>query len=444
MASSGSIYSNYASGSFTSSGTKYSFSDAQWYITWTQSHVSNGRSKVEFLVYTTKSNKSPRNMNTKGTITITAKTGTIVSGNTSLDFGNKTRAYAISGGSNIVPQSTATNKVAETYSFLIDHDASGAAAFTVAFRFDIAVGAWNCTGGGDGTLDTNHWNRTLTVNKGTGIHSTTGGGTIRGGTSTTVTASASSGYSFSKWTDGSGTQKSTSASYTFTMPTSNLTLTANATANKYKITFNANGGTNKSGGNFSVTGYDVSYGNGTTTSYVTTTYNTSAFGSMSGNIPTRTNYKFLGWYTAASGGTQVYTAGGIAVNGTSYWNASGNWCYANNLTVYAHWELLEYTIYFDGNGGTIPYTTKTAIVNNSIILPTASECSKRGSELLGWSTTSVATSATYSPGASYTVTTNGVTLYAIWMVGNRIWIKDGNTWKLGTKIYFNYNGVWIG
>lgn len=33
---------------------------------------------------------------------------------------------------------------------------------------------------------------------------------------------------------------------------------------------------------------------------------------------TKTGYKFKGIYTATSGGTQVYNAGGVAVNGTSY------------------------------------------------------------------------------------------------------------------------------
>lgn len=124
-------------------------------------------------------------------------------------------------------------------------------------------------------------------------------------------------------------------------------------ANNYKLTFNANGGTNSPGGNFAVSGYDVSYGNGTTTSYVTVTYDNGNFHTMTGNIPVRAGYRFLGWYTAASGGTQVYTELGNSTNNGTYWNSSGYWNSTSNQTVYAHWEKIEYTLSFDANGGTV-------------------------------------------------------------------------------------------
>lgn len=52
----------------------------------------------------------------------------------------------------------------------------------------------------------------------------------------------------------------------------------------------------------------------------------------------RPNYIFLGYYTAASGGTQVYDGAGVAVTGNSYWDADGYWIYRGNPTFYAHWQ----------------------------------------------------------------------------------------------------------
>ena len=68
------------------------------------------------------------------------------------------------------------------------------------------------------------------------------------------------------------------------MPKENTTYKANATANKYTVSFNENGG-----GTPSSTSIEVTYNS---------TY---------GTLPTisRTGYTFDGWFTAASGGTQI-------------------------------------------------------------------------------------------------------------------------------------------
>lgn len=191
-----------------------------------------------------------------------------------------------------------------------------------------------------------------------------GSGSIAAGTQTygaafTITSSTftRTGYTQTGWSynNDDGTKEynigqSLAAGYGFG---SSCTLYPTWVANNYKLTFNANGGTNSPGGNFAISGYDVSYGNGTTTSYVTVTYDNSNFHTMTGNIPVRAGYRFLGWYTAASGGTQVYTELGNSTNNGTYWNSSGYWNSASNQTVYAHWERIEYTISFDANGGTV-------------------------------------------------------------------------------------------
>ena len=53
--------------------------------------------------------------------------------------------------------------------------------------------------------------------------------------------------------------------------------------------------------------------------------------------PTRTGYTFTGWFTAASGGTEVKSSTEVTIP------------MSHNL--YAHWEVIKYTITFVTNGG---------------------------------------------------------------------------------------------
>lgn len=66
---------------------------------------------------------------------------------------------------------------------------------------------------------------TVTVKKGTGISSVSGGGTYKYGQNVTINASIASGYTWVKWT---GTKPSTTQKYTFTMPAKDVTNTAEA------------------------------------------------------------------------------------------------------------------------------------------------------------------------------------------------------------------------
>ena len=161
-------------------------------------------------------------------------------------------------------------------------------------------------------------NFTLTVksadtNKGT----VTGGGSIAVGASTKATATAKTGYTFSGWTSSNTSilASSTANPYTFNMPAGDVTLTAGFTANKYTVTYNANGGT-------------CSTANGQQT-----------YGSKYASLPTptRTGYTFAGWYTAASAGTQVTTNTVVST--------------ASNHTLYAHWTATTGTVSFDKQGG---------------------------------------------------------------------------------------------
>lgn len=57
-------------------------------------------------------------------------------------------------------------------------------------------------------------------------------------------------------------------------------------------------------------------------------------------IPTRTGYKFLGWYTATSGGTKIFNADGSYNSGASnYWFSDGRYKGYTDLNIYAQWEI---------------------------------------------------------------------------------------------------------
>ena len=145
---------------------------------------------------------------------------------------------------------------------------------------------------------------TLTVNP--------NGGTYNGSTTNTVTSEyfeavktikspTKTGYTFTKWTK---TGNSTLVDTTLTMGSENTTLTANYEANKYTVYFNANGGN-------------------VDTASIEVTYNGN-YGSLP--TPTMSGYRFLGWFTGASSGTQIKEDTKVTITA--------------NQTIYAHWQKL--------------------------------------------------------------------------------------------------------
>ena len=99
--------------------------------------------------------------------------------------------------------------------------------------------------------------------------------------------------------------------------------------NKYKVTYDANGGTCETQQNW---GYENS--------------------SVTLPTPTRTGYKFAGWYTEPSDGTKII--------GTTYTPNT-------NITMYAHWEAISYTITQDTvSNATITGLPKTAYYNEQV------------------------------------------------------------------------------
>lgn len=136
----------------------------------------------------------------------------------------------------------------------------------------------------------------------------------------TFTAPASDGMTrpdgdtdnYFMWLDGNGNSYEPGAS----VPADVTELTVQWTAPTYAVTLNTNGGTINSG---NVTGY--TYGVGAT-------------------LPTdvtRTGYTFKGWYDNENlTGSPVTAIGGAEMGNKEYW---------------AKWEINQYTITFDTNGG---------------------------------------------------------------------------------------------
>ena len=96
-------------------------------------------------------------------------------------------------------------------------------------------------------------------------------------------------------------------------------------------------------------------------------------GDKYGSIPnaTRSGYTFVGWYTEASGGTQV-TDGTVVTSGS-------------NHALYAHWKADKYTVKFNGNGADELSTASKEVTYNSTYgeLPNSI---RAGYNFIGWYT----------------------------------------------------------
>ena len=153
---------------------------------------------------------------------------------------------------------------------------------------------------------------TVSLNKGTGINTVTGGGSYLYGANVTINATLLPGYSWKNWT---GTHQVASRSHSFTMPAGNVTDTANATIDTYRITYNLNGG--------EVSGNPESY-----------TAETASFTLVN---PTKAGYTFTGW-TGSNGETALETVT-ISKGSIGDRNYIANWV-ANTDTPYMvrHWK----------------------------------------------------------------------------------------------------------
>jgi uncharacterized repeat protein (TIGR02543 family) len=165
----------------------------------------------------------------------------------------------------------------------------------------------------------------------------------------------------------------------------NITLYARWTANTYTVTLDPQSGT---GG----------------TASVTATY---AAAMPAATAPTRTGYTFAGYYDAASGGTQYYTA---AMASSRSWNKTAA------TTLYARWTANTYTVAYNANGGSGATASSSHTYDQAKAL-TANAFARSGYTFAGWAATASG-SIKYTDGQSVTNLSSSqgatVTLYAVW------------------------------
>jgi uncharacterized repeat protein (TIGR02543 family) len=204
------------------------------------------------------------------------------------------------------------------------------------------------------------------------------------------------GYTFNGWNslaNGTGTHYAVGATYNLT---ANVTLYAEWTALSYVITYNGNG-----------------FLSGSVPAN-TTGYGSVTLAANSGTLA-KTGYALTGWNTLASG------------TGTNY-SLSDTYNLIGNVTLYAKWTALSYTITYDGNGflsGSVPanttgYGTKTLASNSGSLANT-------GYLFRGWNTQADGSGTRYLVSATYNLLAD-VTLFAEWtLVPAVIYSANGAT-----------------
>ena len=144
------------------------------------------------------------------------------------------------------------------------------------------------------------------------------------------------------------------------------------------------------------------------------------FNSAYGDLPTpiKDGYTFDGWWTTASGGTEM-TSTSIALRG--------------NETLYAHWTGIQYTLTFDQNGGSggalsaANYNTSPSAQTVTVTEPT-----RNGWTRTGWSITGYTGTAPSISGTTLTIPANtygNITVTPVW-TGNTYtitWSANGGT-----------------
>lgn len=201
-----------------------------------------------------------------------------------------------------------------------------------------------------------HWNIhkyqvSLTQNIDNG-GSVIGAGNKEYGSIVEITARTNNGYTFVGWYNGL-TQLTTNPTYYFTMSNIPVTYTAKWTANKYILTYNVNGG-NELPHNSKEVIFDCSFTLDTTI---------------------KDGYSFGGWYTGKEGtGEKLTDENG---NSLSAWNIP------NDVTVYAKWNLVTYTLSYSLNDGVCSTQNRTTYTIEDLDIAINNPY-REGYNFIGW------------------------------------------------------------
>jgi uncharacterized repeat protein (TIGR02543 family) len=272
-----------------------------------------------------------------------------------------------------------------------------ATAITMTTAASVTDGAKNVvltTAGGSSTLSNSfNYKYPITYNGNTNTGGSVPTGILRN-TNETVTVSANSGslvksgYTFAGWNrlaDGTGTNYLAGVD-SFTV-TGSIILYAKWTINNYTVTYRADSAT---AGTVPVDAANYNIGNS-----VVIRANTGSL--------VRTGYEFDGWTVAEDGSGTVLKSGVSVTTGVA------------NMTFYAKWSPVTYTITYNSNGATSgspqratdTYTT----AGTAVTLSGAGTLAKDGFDFSGWSTSPTGNAIV----GTYTTTSN-VTLHAVWTI----------------------------
>lgn len=212
------------------------------------------------------------------------------------------------------------------------------------------------------------------------------------------------GYVFTGWY----TDKDCTIPFEGSTITEDITLYAGWRPAVYTIAFNANGGQGSM-------------------SSVTATYDVEVTLPSIGSNITRQYYVFKGWSKSADGSGKVYADASTNKNFT---DVDGS-----TVTLYAVWELGQYTVNFNANGGqgsmssqNIRCNTRTALSQNTF--------TKEGYYLKGWAT-SANGEVVYKDKQdveNISGSSTSITLYAVWGIQklNVTFIVDGKYYNSTT------------
>jgi|694.fasta_scaffold34899_7 uncharacterized repeat protein (TIGR02543 family) len=166
--------------------------------------------------------------------------------------------------------------------------------------------------------------------------------------------------------------------------------------------------------------------NGGDTTHASSTFTSG--GSVTAPTPTRSGYTFLYWRDTIS---HDYTYS-VNAGGTFYPPSQ-------NITMYARWTPLQYTVTYDANGGSVSPSSASVNQGSSVTLPTPT---RTNYTFDGWYTATTGGSLVGAGGNSYTPTSN-ITIYARWSAATYTitWNANGGTVTTTSSTFTSGNCV---
>lgn len=221
------------------------------------------------------------------------------------------------------------------------------------------------------------------------------------------------GHSFSGWNtksngDGTSYKNKQSVKNLTSANGATITLYAKWTPNKYTVSYDANGGSGAPADQTKTYGVNLT---------------------LSSTKPTRTGYTFSKWNTKADG------------TGTNY-NSGAKYTGNANLTLYAVWTPITYTVTYNANGGSGAPGNQTKTYGVALTL-SSTKPTRTGYTFVKWNTKSDGTGTNYNSGAKYTGNAN-LTLYAQWKEERKLSLEPitpNSSYREDTEVITSFNLV---